>query len=66
MSIHDLDGRLVRRLEELASSGRLTVEWDGRDESGEYVLPGIYLYRLFVDSDTGKDNELLGTVAVAY
>ena len=66
VSIHDLDGRLVRRLEELASSGRLTVEWDGRDESGEYVLPGIYLYRLFVDSDTGKDNELLGTVAVAY
>ena len=66
VSIHDLDGRQVRLLEELASSGRLTVEWDGRDGTGERVLPGIYLYRLFVDSDTGEDNELVGTVAVAY
>ena len=66
VTIYDLDGRQVRRLEELASSGQLAIEWDGRDESGESVLPGIYLYRLFVDSDTGTDNELLGTVAVAY
>ena len=34
--------------------------------AGNLVPPGIYLYRLFVDSDTEGNKEQMGTVAVAY
>jgi len=65
-TLYALDGRLVRQLELDGNIGEQRLEWDGRDENGERVPPGIYLYRIFVDSDTRESRERLGTVAVAY
>ena len=39
--------------------------WDGRDDSDELVPPGLYLYRLVVDVQSGKETNS-GVVAVAY
>jgi hypothetical protein len=47
VTVHDLAGRLVRRV--LASTlpaGDHVAHWDGRDASGAAVAPGVYLYRL--------------------
>ena len=66
VEIFDLAGKSVRRLEihpERAGPQQLT--WDGRDEAGGLVLPGLYLYRISVASDAGS-NERAGAVAVAY
>ena len=65
-TLYALDGHLVRQLELAGNIGEQLLEWDGRDENGELVPPGIYLYRLFVNSDTRETKEILGTVAVAY
>jgi hypothetical protein len=47
LSIYDLRGRLVRRLEEgMERPGRHSVLWDGRDSFGVPVPSGVYLYRL--------------------
>ena len=46
-------------------SGRHEVVWDGTDDSGERVAPGIYLYQISLDADNGTE-ELLGTVSVVY
>ena len=70
--IYDLQGRLVRRLAEqrALSTGSYGIAWDGRDEQGAVVPPGVYLARVRVDTDTegariGRD-EIFRTIAVAY
>lgn len=45
--VTDLLGRVVRVLEDAErSAGRHSVSWDGRDELGRLVSPGMYLVRL--------------------
>jgi hypothetical protein len=45
--IYDMAGRLIRRLElGYLGDGRHRVRWDGRNELGERVASGVYLYQL--------------------
>ena len=66
LTVYDLAGRQVR---DLQSTDRLNgpqrVLWDGRDDSGAMVAPGLYMLRLAVETDTGDDarTRLIG---VAY
>ncbi len=47
LSIHGLDGRLLRVLADRSmSAGRHEVYWDGRDESGHGLASGVYLLNL--------------------
>jgi glucose/arabinose dehydrogenase len=50
LTIHDANGRRVRRLTDAEfvpqSDGRLAISWDGRDDDGRKVHPGLYLARL--------------------
>jgi flagellar hook assembly protein FlgD len=51
VSVFDVNGRRVRTLLTAAQGpGRHSVIWDGCDESGRRVSPGIYFYRLEVDN----------------
>jgi hypothetical protein len=66
ITVYNLSGREIRKIVTPSTAGELAIEWDGRDEAGNLVPPGIYLYRLFVDSDTDGSKQQSGTVAVAY
>jgi len=66
VTVYNLSGREIRSVTTPATAGELEIDWDGRDQAGDLVAPGIYLYRLFVDSDTDGKKEQLGTIAVAY
>ncbi|MEO0072875.1 MAG: FlgD immunoglobulin-like domain containing protein, partial [candidate division WOR-3 bacterium] len=47
LAIYDASGRLVKTLVKgLIQPGRHTVKWDGTDEYGKKVNPGIYFYTL--------------------
>lgn len=48
VSVYSMTGRLVRSLVDgqYLSPGSHAVQWNGRDESGFAVLPGVYLCRL--------------------
>jgi hypothetical protein len=47
MTVHDIAGRIVRRMDAGAlPSGRHALEWDGRDDGGQAVHTGLYLVRL--------------------
>jgi 1,4-alpha-glucan branching enzyme len=47
LSVHDVRGRRVRTLiDRSLSPGTHTAGWDGRDESGVLVQPGLYFLRL--------------------
>jgi len=62
-----LDGRSVRQLEEQGMGGRQQFAWDGRDDSGNLVAPGLYLCQIEVeaDSDIGGQKRT-HLIAVAY
>ena len=53
VQIHTLFGRLLRTLQEgrTSASGAYRIAWDGRDESGTLVPPGLYLCCVRVDPD---------------
>ena len=66
MRIHDLSGTLLRTLfvgEQ--GGGSFAAEWDGRDEAGQMAPPGVYLYRVDLDTDTKREAEV-GVVEVVY
>mgnify|MGYP001619559129 CR=1 FL=1 len=51
LEIHDLSGRRVRRLvpEEAETGGPHQHDWDGFDDDGRRVPPGLYVARLVVN-----------------
>lgn len=61
-----LAGQRVRTLSGgVQGAGRHELRWDGRDDSGDMVAPGVYLARIGANIDRGKVARF-GTVAVAY
>lgn len=66
VEVFRLSGERVRRLaHETKGAGRHRVAWDGRDDRGDLVAPGIYLVRVEVNADTGRRARVL-PLAVAY
>ncbi len=75
VEIYDLAGRLVRRLPErmLRAGSYLGGQddpthpgaWNGRNDAGDLVPPGTYVFRLVVDIDPDAETSV-GLVGVAY
>ncbi|HID09831.1 MAG TPA: hypothetical protein EYP17_00825 [Candidatus Latescibacteria bacterium] len=68
--MYDLDGMLVRDLsgkiaQKESASGQYEVGWDGRDDEGRLVLPGVYVCRVVVPTDAGEQSEMR-TVSVVF
>jgi len=54
VGIFDVAGRLVRGLERAkATSGEIVIVWDGRDDAGHGVDPGLYFARCSAGNATG-------------
>ena len=66
LDFFDLAGWRVKHFQrQNQSAGRATITWDGRDEAGQHLSPGIYLYRLALETDQQK-VERVGTVSIVY
>ena len=66
VDILDLSGRPVHRLASSShTAGTVELSWDGRDAQGTTVAPGIYFYRLKVESDDSS-TEKIGTFSLVY
>lgn len=52
--IYTLSGRLIRAIEtdELLPGGPMQIAWDGRDEDGDRLATGIYLYKVRVEVES--------------
>jgi hypothetical protein len=64
LRIYTLSGRLVRQLDERDLEAPLrvgwnTLRWNGRDEDGERVATGVYLYRVRIE---GAETTFRGDV----
>ena len=54
VDLYDLSGRKLGRVfDGVAASGRFVAVWDGRDEAGHLLAPGLYIMRLAIDADQG-------------
>lgn len=66
VQIHDLAGRRLRVLHDGRQNiGHYERDWDGRDDAGALVPPGIYLFRAVAHVD-GGDHAQMGMIHVAY
>ncbi|MGH7450677.1 MAG: FlgD immunoglobulin-like domain containing protein [bacterium] len=53
--VYSITGQLIRELVNgETTAGRYTVAWDGRNQAGEAVAAGMYLYRLIVHGANGE------------
>jgi hypothetical protein len=60
LDIHDVSGRLVRRLvDELSDIGVHTAIWDGRNDEREQAASGAYFYELRVGDNSQARKMLL-------
>jgi hypothetical protein len=66
LDIYGIDGRLIAHLTKgLQGAGPQRVRWDGRDESGRLLAPGLYLMDLNIDSEF-KSFRHLQPIGIAY
>ena len=65
LEIFDLSGRRLHLIERELASGGYSQQWDGRDDNGQLVPPGIYILSISTDADdAGKAQPHI--VSVAY
>ena len=66
IEIFDLSGRLVKRMYSGEDPlGEYSHPWDGTDSFNKLVPPGLYLYRIVVDVQSGQETKS-GILALAY
>lgn len=71
LCIYDMAGQPVRTFatrrvrHSLFGAGAGDLSWDGRDDASRRVTPGLYLYRVSLEGDKGRE-ERVGTIAVVY
>lgn len=68
VELFDLRGRRVRTLTENRpeATGLYQLSWDGRDDSGGLVPPGLYVARIGVNTDGSGSEAVTAVVGVAY
>ena len=66
LEVYSLDGRRVALVEAgLQNAGPQSLHWDGRDETGQWLPPGLYLTALNLRSEFAADPQLR-PLGIAY
>ena len=56
IKIYTVSGKLIKTINSPVNIGFNQVRWDGRDEDGELIANGVYLYKLVVEGDGKKET----------
>ena len=66
LEVYALDGRRVAHIDKgLQDSGPRQLDWDGRDEAGQILPPGLYLLSVSLLTEFAQSKQLL-TLGIAY
>ena len=52
IKIYTVSGRLIKNILTTANIGFNQIYWDGRDNEGDYIANGVYLYRMVIEGDS--------------
>ena len=71
LTIYDITGRRVRSLVNEEQTAHAYVEqsaiqWNGRDDNGRLLPPGLYIYQIVVDVDGVSSAVVTKTITIAY
>lgn len=58
IKIFTVAGRLVKTLNFPANIGYNQVPWDGRDDDGDYMANGVYLYKIIIEGNSKKEASI--------
>ncbi|MDO8549315.1 MAG: type IX secretion system sortase PorU [Ignavibacteria bacterium] len=66
VKVYTIAGRLIKALrKDNVAEKFVTIDWDGRDDDGDPLANGTYLYKLFVKTTDGQySKNILGKLAV--
>ncbi len=70
VQVFDLTGKLIKTIYDGPSKAFAYISsssfaWDGRDDSGKVVRPGVYLLRIAINADSGIES-VFKTITVVY
>ncbi len=58
IKIFTVAGRLIKTIEYPLNIGFNQIFWDGRDDDGDYIANGVYLYKLIIEGNGKKETSL--------
>ena len=66
IKIYSVSGRLIHKIERKNVLEKFVkIYWDGRDQDGDFLGNGLYLYKVILNSlDNTKNSEALGKLAI--
>ncbi len=66
IKVFTVAGRMVREIEKYGISNKFVkVDWDGRDQQGDLLANGTYIYKIVVNTIDGQFNKsVLGKLAI--
>ncbi|MCC7158702.1 MAG: type IX secretion system sortase PorU [Ignavibacteria bacterium] len=65
IKVYTVAGRLIKQIERQNIADKFVmIDWDGKDEDGETLGNGVYIYRLVVESIDGSSITNTGKLAV--
>jgi hypothetical protein len=58
IKVYTVSGRLVKIINSAANIGFNQINWDGRDNEGDYMANGVYFYRMTIEGDTKIESPI--------
>lgn len=58
IKIYTVSGRVVKIINTSANIGFNQINWDGRDNEGDYMANGVYFYRMIIEGDTKIESAI--------
>lgn len=58
IKIYTVSGRLIRTIEYPAVHGINQIKWDGKDNDGDNLANGTYLYKLVIENSDFKETQI--------
>ncbi|MBK8551309.1 MAG: T9SS type A sorting domain-containing protein [Ignavibacteria bacterium] len=56
VKIYTVAGRLVKEINAPANIGYNSIGWDGKDNDGDYIANGVYLYKFVIQGDSQTET----------
>jgi flagellar hook assembly protein FlgD len=58
IKIYTVAGRLIKQINAFARIGFNNIYWDGRDQDGDYMANGVYLYKLILEDGNNTQTSI--------
>ncbi len=58
IKIYTVAGRLIKTIETFPFIGFNSIDWDGRDEDGDNIANGVYLYKIIIEQAGKTETQL--------